>query len=374
MTDTATDVTGIRKGHAFDVRSLERYLAGHLEDGFLPPLEVSQFGHGQSNPTFFLRDARGVEYVMRKRPAGKILSKTAHRVDREYRVMKALGENTDVPVPKMYLLCEDETVVGQSFYIMEFKRGRIFKDTSLKNCPKEQRRDVWVALIDVLARLHNVDFRAIGLERFGKDKNYFERQTRNLARVSKAQLAVDDRVPSIPHFDELVKQIVSKQPSDAANIVHGDFKMDNCIFHPTLPKIIAVIDWELSTIGHYGADLGNSLSPFFMTEGDPRGVLLGTPLVPSVIRELCLPSKEDLIAAYCKRRNPSLDTTQILREMFFYVGFFCWKNAIIAQGIAARFVTGQASSPQAEAVGRFTPALGELATMMLAQAGASSRM
>ena len=373
MTDTRGDVTAVR-GPAFDVAALARHLAAHLP-GFAPPLrDVSQFGHGQSNPTFLLRDGAGAEFVLRKRPSGEIVSKTAHRIDREFRVMQALGRSqSGVPVPEMLLLCEDAGVIGAAFYIMEFKRGRIFKDTALKDAPRAQRRAIWLALVDVLARLHNVDFRACGLEGFGRDKEYFARQTRSLSRVRQAQRAVDDRVPAIPHFDALVRAINEKQPRDAVSIVHGDFKMDNCIFHPTKPEVIAVIDWELSTIGHYGADLGNSLSPFFITEGDPRGVLLGTPLHPRACRELGLPSKEELMAAYCRRRAPRLDVTRLANEMYFYVGFFCWKNAVIAQGIAARFVTGQASSPHAEAVGRFTPMLGELAALMLGKVGNLSR-
>ena len=230
--------------------------------------------------------------------------------------------------------------------------------------PKQDRRDIWLALIDVLAKLHNVDFRQVGLEKFSRSiGGYFKRQLNSLSNVSKAQLEVSPDVPEIPEFHTLVQILNDNSPKDNVSIVHGDFKMDNCIFHPTEPKIIAVIDWEMSTIGHYGGDLGNSLSPFFMPEDRPP--VFGPTLAPSRCIELGLPSINEILNLYCNRRSPVLDLMQLKSEMYYYVGFFCWKNSIITQGIAARVAIGQASSAQANMVGQLTPILGELSKYML---------
>ena len=366
MTDTSNDVTEIRKGHAIPKQRLLQYLKQNIA-GFQGGLDVKQFGYGQSNPTFLLTDqGSGKQFVMRKRPSGPIVSKTAHRVDREYKVMKALSQ-TNVPVPKMYVLCEDDSIVGASFYIMEFKKGRIFKSPDLNDLPKKERRGIWLALIDVLARLHNVDFRSVGLEKFGRSFGYFERQTKSLSAVSKLQLASDPSVPEIPEFDRLVNILNEQRPADAVSIVHGDFKMDNCIFHPTEPRVIAVIDWELSTIGHFGADLGNSFSPFYFPEdGDAYGsTIFGPPLSPAAALEQGLPSKEEMLNHYCNRRSPVMDFNAIRKEMYYYVGFFCWKNSIITQGVQSRVAKGQASSANAAMVGQLTPILGGLSKYML---------
>jgi aminoglycoside phosphotransferase (APT) family kinase protein len=363
MTDTSSDVTEIRQGHALNIPKLTHYLTSHISS-FQGPMTIKQFGHGQSNPTFLITDtATDVQYVMRKRPPGKIMSKTAHRVDREFKVMQAL-QHTKVPVPEMYVLCEDLSVVGQAFYIMEFKKGRIFKDASLAELPKAERRGIWLALIDVLATLHNVNFRAVGLETFGRDHGYFSRQLKSLTKVSKAQLAASAAVPGIPFFDELVSILQEQQPQDSVSIVHGDFKMDNCIFHPTEPKVIAVIDWELSTIGHYGADLGNSLSTFFVP-GDGVGSIFGNAMDPASCIALGIPSREEILQVYCSSRTPVLPLNVIVSEMYYYLGFYCWKNAIITQGIAARVARGQASSAKAASIGALTPVFGDLSKYML---------
>jgi len=363
MTDTAEDVTTVREGHALDVDKVEKYLVANKLPGFSPPLTVKQFGHGQSNPTFLLQGTGPAQFVLRKQPPGQILSKTAHRIDREYQMMNCLAD-TPVPVPKMFLLCMDDEVVGKPFYIMEFMQGRIFKDPALPECEPAERRALWFALIDALAAVHNVDFVAVGLGEFGRQGGYFERQTTSLSKVSAAQLAVDpEEVPEIPDFDLLANMLRQLQPKDAVSIVHGDFKMDNCIFHPTESRVIAMIDWEMSTIGHFGADMGNCLSPYFMPEDAPP--LFGTSLPPNVAAELGLPTREEIMEHYCDQRQPKSDFQELSAEMLFYVGFFCWKNAVICQGIAARVARGQASSAHASIVGSLTPLLGELSMMML---------
>ena len=208
---------------------------------------------------------------------------------------------------------------------MEFKQGRIFKDASLSELPKAQRRSIWLALIEVLARIHNVNFKAVGLSQFGRDFGYFQRQIKSLSKVSLAQLKVDPSVPAIPQFQELCTILNREQPEDTVSIVHGDFKMDNCIFHPTEPTVIAVIDWELSTLGHFGADLGNSLSPFYIPKGQ-GSTFFGPSLDPASAHRLGVPSREEIITAYCKCRSPAMMVQKTLSEMYYYVGFFCWKN------------------------------------------------
>ena len=217
MTDTSTDVTEIRET-TLNISNLEKYLINNILQ-FEGPISIKQFGHGQSNPTFLVTDqTTSIQYVMRKRPPGKIVSKTAHRVDREYKVMDALY-STNVPVPKMYVLCTDESVIGSMFYIMEFKKGRIFKAPDLLELPKQDRRDIWLALIDVLAKLHNVDFRQVGLEKFSRSiGGYFKRQLNSLSNVSKAQLEVSPDVPEIPEFHTLVQILNDNSPKDNVSI------------------------------------------------------------------------------------------------------------------------------------------------------------
>lgn len=374
MTSTEEDVTEIRKGHALDTEKLQEYLLRNVS-GFQAPLQVQQFGFGQSNPTFLLRDGQDKAYVLRKQPPGKLISKTAHRIDREYNIMRALS-GTDVPVPKMVVLCEDDAVIGKPFYVMEFLRGRVFKDPTLPELPKEARRAHWFALMDVLAKLHNVDFRAVGLESFGKAGGYFERQTHSLSKVSQAQEAVGDMVPKIPDFNHLVAVLRSQQPKDAVSICHGDYKMDNVIFHPHEPRVIGIIDWEMSTLGHFGADLGNSLGPFFL---DERILAPMGGLTPEVVAEEGLPSREELLQHYCSRRTPQLAPSDELKNMWYYCGFHAWKLGIIAQGIAARSLKGQASSKNASVMGEFVPILAEVARDLLAEcvrvaSGAASKL
>lgn len=277
------------------------------------------------------------------------------------------------PVPEMYHLCMDESVIGKPFYIMEFCDGRIFKDASLSGLAKEERAQCWMSLMDALAKIHNVDFRKVGLEGYGRAGGYFERQVKTLSKVSAAQEAVDqERVPKIPGFAAAGQRLVADQPADAVGICHGDFKMDNVIFHASEPRVIAVIDWEMSTIGHYGADIGNALAPFFLPEpaGDEasQGLSAIMPGVsPAVAAELGLPSRRDLLKHYCACRRPALDFSAEAAWAWYYLAFYWWKTAVILQGVAARSVKGQASSQFAELVGKGTPVVGKLALFALEQ-------
>lgn len=288
--------------------------------------------------------------------------------------MKAL-QDTPVPVPKMYLLCEDTkedpSPVGKPFYIMEFMKGRLFKNVGLPEVPQEQRKEYWLALVEALASLHSVDFRNVGLGNYGKDSGYFERQTGSLTAVARAQEAVSEEVPRIPGFDELAQALRDQQPPDAAAICHGDFKMDNVIFHPTEPKVIAVLDWEMSTIGHYGADVGNCLNPLYPPEGDDEvaqsaqsGAKFLFPLNPQNAQEQGLPTREELLERYCKVRG-ELNLSDEVRRAWYYVSFYQWKTSIILQGIAARAVRGQASNPQAKGVGKLAGAMGQAGTVSM---------
>lgn len=211
-------------------------------------LFFQQFGFGQSNPTYQVIDASGNKFVMRKKPPGKLLSKTAHKVEREYRVIKGL-ETTDVAVPKTYCLCEDDSIVGTPFYIMEFLDGRIFEDFTMPGVPAEERTKLWKAAVETLARLHKVDFKAVGLEKFGKHAGFYGRQINTWATICQMQSqAVDvetkEAVGQLPHFEELLEffQDEKLQPKDTATLVHGDYKIDNMVFHKTEPRVIGILE------------------------------------------------------------------------------------------------------------------------------------
>lgn len=207
-----------------------------------------QFGFGQSNPTYQITDAAGNKFVLRKKPPGKLLSKTAHRVDREYRIIHALRD-TDIAVPKAYALCEDDGVIGTPFYIMEFLDGRIFEDFAMPGVGPEERTALWKAAIETLARFHKVDFRKVGLEKFGRHEGFYSRQVQTWTTICEKQAQVVDvetkePVGQLPHFEEMMAFLgdVKQQPKDRATLIHGDYKIDNVIFHKTEPRIIGILE------------------------------------------------------------------------------------------------------------------------------------
>jgi len=360
---TDEDVTEVRGSHALDIPVLEKYLSSVGLSWFKGPLQVKQFGHGQSNPTYLItcNGGQGIPFVLRKQPPGTMISKTAHRIDREFEMMKAL-HSTQVPVPEMYHLCMDESIAGKPFYIMEFCKGRIFKDVRLLHLTPQERAQCWRSLVETLAKIHNVDYQKVGLEGFGKSGGYFQRQVKTLTKVSAAQEAVDN-VPKIPKFQELGQRLVHDQPRDLVSICHGDYKMDNVIFHPTESRVIAVIDWEMSTIGHYGADIGNCMAPLFAPNlADDAGIaaIMNNISLEEAVK-LGLPSRESLVAHYCNCRTPAFDIVQEMSWIWYYLAFYWWKTSVILQGIAARSARGQASSPVAQLVGQATPVMGKLA-------------
>ena len=241
---------GISVRQPIDQAALERYLAQHVPVVVLP-LTIGQFSFGQSNPTYLLTDSSGARYVLRKKPPGKLLSKTAHRVEREHRIMHALGAATaaQVPVPAMYCLCEDEAVLGSAWYLMEYLDGRIFEDPTMPGVSPAERTEMWRDAVRTLARLHAVDPAAVGLADFARPGRFYERQLATWTAICDAQARVVDvetgmAVGPLPHMDELVRFFGDKarQPPDAATLVHGDFKIDNLVFSKTEPRVIGILE------------------------------------------------------------------------------------------------------------------------------------
>lgn len=331
-----------------DLPSLEKFIEQTVPE-IKTPLEVKQFGYGQSNPTYLLTASNGGKYVMRKKPPGKLLSKTAHQVDREYRIIHAL-ENTDVPVPRAYCLCEDDSVIGTPFYIMSFLQGRIFEDPALPDVSNEHRREMWKSAVTTLAKFHRVAPKSVGLETFGRPNNFYNRQLKTFATISEAQaqaVDVDTKEPvgKIPHYDEMVRFFgqPSTQPKDRGTFVHGDYKIDNLVFHPTEPHVIGILDWEMATIGHPLSDVTNLLMPFTTaTSAKAQSVGRANPsFAPGATPGL--PTKQECVAWYAETAGfEVLDT-----ELTWADAFSIYRGSIIMQGIAARYAQRQASSEKA---------------------------
>ena len=409
----------VREAHRFDEKSLETYLALHL-DGFRAPLSIKQFKGGQSNPTYLLEAGSG-RYVLRRKPPGKLL-KSAHAVDREFRIISALRA-TGFPVPTPYLLCEDDEVIGTTFFVMEFVEGRIFWDLDLPDLDATERKAIYADVNDTIAALHNLDFAAIGLQDYGKSGNYFSRQISRwtgqyraseidvvdamdgigttffvmefvegrifwdldlpdldaterkaiyadvndtiaaLHNLDFAAIGLQDYGKSGNYFsrqisrwtgqyraseidvvdamDALIRWLPENIPDDeSVSIVHGDYRLDNIILHPTEPRVLAVLDWELSTIGHPLADFTYHLMTWQMPEiGIGSRGLLGKPLA-----ELGIPDEVAHIERYCQKtgRNGGIP------DRNFYSAFNFFRLAAILQGIAGRVRDGTAASAHAQ--------------------------
>ncbi|NJN51089.1 MAG: phosphotransferase [Gammaproteobacteria bacterium] len=327
MTDTVTLIP-VREAHRFDESTLETYLHNHLE-GFKGPLEVRQFEGGQSNPTYALRAASG-EYVLRKQPPGELLP-SAHQVDREYRVMKALA-GSDVPVPKMHVLCEDAAVIGTKFYVMEKIAGRVFTDLLVPDLDNAGRAALYRDLARVLAALHGVDYQAVGLASFGKPGNYYARQ---ISRWSKQYIA--SKTEDIVAMDKLMAWLPEHIPaSDDTVIVHGDYRLGNVIVHPTQPRIVGVLDWELSTLGHPLADLGYVCMDYHADSYTTAG------LSRPDLAQFNIPSEAEFVAMYCQFAGRSA-----IEHWHFYVIYNLFRSAGIIQGVYKRGLDGNASSASA---------------------------
>ncbi|KAF9094632.1 hypothetical protein BGX29_009423 [Mortierella sp. GBA35] len=351
------NTTDVRKGYQLDAAKLEPYLAKTIP-GVTLPIKVSQFKLGQSNPTYLLTDAKGQRFVLRKKPQGALLSSTAHAVEREYRILKALGENSNVPVPKVYTLCEDVSVIGTPFYVMEFLQGRIFSDITLSKLPFEERRLCWLSAIDTLAKLHKVDHVKVGLESYGKPTGFYRRQISSLSKVAAAQAAAKDTegnaVGALPGIEELATWFQANEVKDSTSIVHGDYKMDNLVFHPTEPRVIGILDWELSTIGHPYSDLANLLNPYYTPaiEGSSMSGLGGIP-----DKDLPIPPVNTLLERYCQQTSRPFP----IENWMFCIAFSFFRMSVILHGIKARVARGQASSAEATFYANLTDSVADLA-------------
>ena len=325
------ELTPVRPAHRFDERALEAFLRAELP-GFPAGarLAVRQFEGGQSNPTFLLA-AGGEEYVLRKQPPGELLP-SAHQVDREYRVMKALASTT-VPVPRMHLLCEDPSVIGTKFYVMEKVEGRVYASPLMPEAAPAERAPIYRHLADVLAALHAVSPEAVGLGGFGRPGNYYERQ---ISRWSKQYVA--SRTEEIPEMDALMEWLPRNVPATAAEtvVVHGDYRLGNAIVHPTEPRIAAVLDWELSTLGHPLADLGYVCQTYYADEDDQHG--LNRPN----LHALGIPTEEEFVARYCEMAG-----RDGIENWRFYLVYNLFRSAAIIQGVYRRGLDGNASSETA---------------------------
>ena len=325
----------VGEAHRFDLAPLERWLGQHVE-GYSGELSLEQFKGGQSNPTYLL-EAGGRRYVLRRRPPGKLLP-SAHAVDREYRVMTALAK-TAVPVPRTHGLCEDAAVIGTAFYVMEHVPGRVLWDPALPGMTPAQRAAIFDEMNRVIAALHQVDPAAVGLGDYGRPNNYLARQ---IDRWSKQYRASETE--KIAAMDSLIDWLPRHVPEgDETSIVHGDYRLDNMIWSPTEPRLLAVLDWELSTLGHPLADFSYHLMTWRVSPGEFRG-LQGFDLA-----SLGIPGEEDYVAAYCRRtgRGP-IDA----ERWAFYLAFNMFRLAGILQGVMARALQGNASSAQALEAGK----------------------
>ena len=326
-----TGTTDVREALKFDEERLAEWMASHVES-FNGPLTVRQFKGGQSNPTYLL-DAASGRYVLRRKPPGKLL-KSAHAVDREYRVISALYA-ADFPVPRPCALCKDDEIIGTMFFIMEFVDGRIFWDLDLPDSDPDERAAIYDDVNATIARLHSYDYENLGLSDFGKPGNYFERQISRWTGQYRAS-----ETATIAAMDRLIDWLPANIPADdSASIVHGDFRLDNMIIHPTEPRVLAVLDWELSTIGHPLADFTYHLLTWQM----PEIGIGSTGLAGKDLDALGIPGEDEYVARYCERTG-----RDGIADREFYSAFNFFRLAAILQGIAGRVRDGTAASAHAE--------------------------
>jgi aminoglycoside phosphotransferase (APT) family kinase protein len=332
---SVTQTTDVVEKHKFDEAKLVEYMAAHVE-GFAGPVTVSQFAGGQSNPTYKL-ETPTQNYVLRRKPPGKLLP-SAHAVDREYRVISALNA-TDFPVPHAYCLCEDEDVIGTTFYIMECVEGRVFWDFRMLELSKEDRGKAMRSMCQNLALLHSFDYKALGLETFGRPGNYFARQ---IARWTKQYQASE--TVKVEAMDKLIEWLPTAIPEDdSISLVHGDYALHNLLFHPEQPRVVAALDWELSTIGHPLGDLFYNTMAWYTPDPEGTGQR-------SFINLDCtahgIPTLEEYIDWYCQ-----LAGRKPVENPSFYKAYNLFRIGGIVQGIVGRILDGTANDPTADAQG-----------------------
>ena len=333
----------VEERHRIDVGALEKFLRIRIE-------HLEQFKGGQSNPTYRIAATDGRNFVLRRKPPGKLLP-SAHAVEREFRVISALHP-TGFPVARPHALCEDESVIGTAFYVMDCVEGRVLWDQSLPGMTKAERFAIWDELNSVISRLHLVDYRAVGLEDFGKPGNYIERQ---VARWSK-QYQASETEP-MEAMNNLIAWLPKNIPPETgAAVVHGDFRLDNAIFHPREPRILAVLDWELSTLGEPLADFAYHCMSWHIPPGQFRGIA-GLDL-----RSLGIPSEDEYVALYCRRTNRK----EINQSHWdFYIAYNLFRIAAILQGILKRVMDGTAASTHARDAGMRARPMAELGWKMV---------
>lgn len=338
----------------FDPAALESYLAAHIEN-FHGPVSITRFKGGQSNPTFLL-ETPAHRYVLRTKPGPRSkLLPSAHAIEREFRVQSALA-GSDVPVARMYGLCEDESIIGRAFYVMDHVDGRIFWDLSLPDASPAERAALYDELNRVISALHRVDPKAVGLADYGKSSNYVARQIERWTQQYDAS-----RTVAIDAMDRLIEWLPAHIPADdhMVSLVHGDYRIDNVIFHPTEPRILAVIDWELSTLGHPMADFAYHLMSWHIRPDALPG-LAGLDLA-----SLGIPSEAAYTHAYERRSGRTAPG-----EWNFYLAYNLFRLAAILQGIAKRVQTGTASNARAVEYGRQAGPLAELGWAFAEKVGA----
>lgn len=336
--------------HAFDTARLAAWMSEHVE-GFADPIEVRQFAGGQSNPTFLVQSAAH-RYVLRRKPPGKLLP-SAHAVDREYRVIVALAQSA-VPVARAYALCEDAAVIGTEFYVMDYVEGRLFWDAALPEVPPSERGAIYREMTRVIAALHAVDYVAVGLGDYGKPGRYIERQVARWTQQYRAS-----ETETIDAVERLIEWLPLHVPGDEeTSIVHGDFRLDNAIFHQREPRILAVLDWELSTLGHPLVDLAYLCMRYHLSAEEFRG------LGGLDTAALQIPSEAECVADYCRRRGRAPVAAQ---DWTYYLAFNMFRLTGILQGVLARAIQGNASSATALEAGLRARPLAEQAWALVQQ-------
>jgi aminoglycoside phosphotransferase (APT) family kinase protein len=345
MFDEMMGTKPVSERQRFDIEALATYLRAHIPGFPDGAITVEQFKGGQSNPTFKLSTG-GQHYVLRTKPgpAARLLP-SAHAIEREYRVMDALSK-AGFPAARQYALCTDEAVIGRAFFVMEFVEGRVLWDQSLPGMTPAERAAIYDETNRVIAQLHKIDYAAIGLADYGKPGNYFARQIERWTRQYQASAT-----ETIEAMDRLIAWLPQNIPAgEATSIVHGDFRLDNVIFHPTEPRILAVLDWELSTLGHPLADFSYHCMSWHITPGQFRGIA-GLDL-----EALGIPSQDQYIAAYCARTGATIRP----EDFNFYLAYNMFRLAGIMQGIMKRYVDGTASSAQALQNGKAARPMAEM--------------